>query len=89
MAQVVVSGYIIRHPVAGNVWAFFHYILGLERLGHNVVYLEESGWTESVYDPWKQQMQDDPQVGIDVLRALMVEHNIKIPIYYVNSKSEV
>ncbi len=87
MAQVVVSGYIIRHPVAGNVWAFFHYLLGLERLGHKVVYLEESGWTQSVYNPWKQQMQDDPQVGIDVLRALMIEHNIKIPVYYVNRES--
>jgi hypothetical protein len=38
MAQIIVSGYMIRHPVTGNVWAFFHYVLRLHLLGHKVIY---------------------------------------------------
>ncbi|MBA2606904.1 MAG: hypothetical protein H0U96_08570 [Acidobacteria bacterium] len=87
MALVVVTGYMIRHPVAGNVWAFFHYVLGLKLLGHKVIYLEESGWSNSVYNPWKQEWQEDPQVGIDVVRGLITEHHIEVPVYYVNRES--
>src|SRR5215204_7356573 len=87
MARIIITGYMIRYPVAGNVWAFFSYILGLTQLGHHVVYIEESGWANSVFDPWKQEWQDSPQVGIDVVKALMVKHNIKIPLYYVNRDS--
>ncbi len=87
MALVVVTGYMIRHPVAGNVWAFFHYVLGLQLLGHKVFYLEESGWSNSVYNPWKQEWQEDPQVGIDVVRGLMAEHGIDVPVYYINRES--
>ncbi len=87
MALVVVTGYMIRHPAAGNVWAFFHYVLGLKLLGHKVIYLEESGWSNSVYNPWKQEWQEDPQVGIDVVRGLITEHHIEVPVYYVNRES--
>jgi hypothetical protein len=43
MRCIIVCGYMIRHPVAGNLLAYFHYVLGLHRLGYKVVYLEESG----------------------------------------------
>ena len=31
MARVIVCGYMIRHPVAGVMLAYFHYVLGLHR----------------------------------------------------------
>lgn len=87
MAQIIVSGYMIRHPVAGNVWAFFNYVLGLHLLGHKVIYLEESGWHHSCYNPFTFEWQDDPQVGISVVQSLMDQCGIQIPIYYVNRES--
>ena len=39
--KLIVTGYIIRHPLAGNLCAFFHYLLGFHRLGHEIVYVEE------------------------------------------------
>jgi len=42
MARIIVAGYVIRHPLAGNLLAFFHHVLGLQRLGHEILYLEES-----------------------------------------------
>jgi hypothetical protein len=84
MARIVVSGYMIRHPFAGNVLAFFHYILGLYRLGHDVVYLDESGWPNSCYDPEAHDYSDDPRAGLRFVRALLANYDAKIPVYYVN-----
>jgi hypothetical protein len=75
---------MIRHPVAGNVLAFFQYVLGLARLGHEVVYLEESGWPYSCYDPDTRQWQDHPATGLRVVRGLMAEHGLRVPVIYVN-----
>src|SRR4051812_8889081 len=47
--RVVVAGYLLRHPVPGNMYAFLHYVIGLRRLGCDVLYLEESGWPDSCY----------------------------------------
>src|SRR5437660_6608767 len=84
MARIIVCGYMLRHPVAGNLLAFFHYVLGLHRLGHEVAYLEESGWPYSCYDPVSRTWQDHPHTGLGVVRALTAEHGLAIPVCYVN-----
>lgn len=87
MARIVVSGYMVRHPVAGNMLAYFHYVLGLERLGHEVAYVEESGWPYSCYDPLTRHWHDFPVTGLGVIRALFAEHKVLAPVIYVNSDS--
>ena len=87
MARIVVCGYMIRHPVAGNLLAYFQYILGLCRLGHHVVYLEESGWPRSCYDPERQIYSDDPTAGLRATRALFAASHLTVPVYYVNRAS--
>jgi len=84
MARIVVCGYMARHPVAGNLLAFFHYILGFQRLGHEVVYLEESGWPYSCYDPETRHWQDHPFTGLRIVRELVDAHRAPIPVVYVN-----
>ena len=71
MARIVVTGYIIRYPLAGLLWAHFHYLLGLHRLGHEVWFIEEAGWEDSCYDPVRDEMTSDPSHGLSVLRRLM------------------
>ena len=71
MARVIVCGYMIRHPVAGNVLAYYHYVLGLHRLGHEVVYLEESGWPRSCYDPVAQTLSDCPKASLRTVHRLL------------------
>ncbi len=87
MARIVVCGYMIRHPSPGNLLAFFHYVLGLRRLGHDVLYLEESGWSYSCYDPVTGDYGDDPGAGLRIVRALMAEHAVPSPVCYVNRDS--
>lgn len=87
MASIVVTGYMIRHPLAGNMFAYFHYLLGLRRLGHAVVYLEESGWPGSCYDPLAQRYSDDPEQGMSRLAQLFKRYELDIPVCYVNRDS--
>ena len=87
MARIVVCGYMVRHPAAGVMLAYFHYVLGLHRLGHQVVYLEESGWPNSCYDPATHAYSDDPGPGLRMVRALMDAHGVSIPICFVNRDS--
>jgi len=87
MARIVVCGYMIRHPMAGNVLAYFQYVLGLHRLGHEVLYVEESGWPDSCYDPFANRCSDDPEPGLQTVRNLMARFGVAIPVCYVNRDS--
>jgi hypothetical protein len=84
MARIVVCGYMIRYPVVGMMFAYFHYVLGLHRLGHEVLYLEESGWPQSCYDPEAKALTDDPSYGIRNLKSWFSRFGLEIPICYVD-----
>ena len=85
--KLIVTGYIIRHPLAGNLCAFFHYLLGLHRLGHEIVYVEESGWPDSCYDPRTGLYSDDPSCGVATLTSVAERFGLRLPICYVNRQS--
>ena len=84
MARIVVCGYMVRHPLAGNVLAYFQYVLGLHRLGHEVVYLEDSGWPNSSYDPETQEVQAFPHAGLRIVRDLVRRYCPQVPVVYVD-----
>ena len=84
MARIIVCGYMIRHPVAGNLLAYFHYVLGLHRLGHEVLYLEESGWPQSCYNPINRNYNDDPHVGFHTVQTLINTYGVNATVCYVN-----
>lgn len=71
-SRIVVSGYAVRHPVGGNLWAHLQYVAGLERLGHDVWYLEGAGWDDSCYDPRIRTMTSDPSFGLRVVQQTLV-----------------
>ena len=87
LARIVVCGYMIRHPVAGNLFAYFQYVLGLSRLGHEVIYLEESGWPDACYDPGSRRWTSDPDPGLHRVRSLLRESGLDIPVWYVDRES--
>jgi hypothetical protein len=47
--KLVVMGFMAGCPVAGVIWQHIHYIVGLQRLGHDVYYIEDSA--RYPYDP--------------------------------------
>ncbi len=74
MARIAVAGYMLRLPFAGNIMAYFQYVLGLSLLGHDVVYVEESGWPYSSYDPADGHWHDFPERSLALIRALVDHH---------------
>jgi hypothetical protein len=53
--RIVVGGGIARNPVAtaGYTWAFLQYVLGLRRLGHQVLYVEQLAAADCIDDQWR------------------------------------
>ena len=48
--KAVVTGMIATYPVGGVAWDYGQYALGLERLGFEVYYLEDTGHPSYSYD---------------------------------------
>jgi hypothetical protein len=63
--RIVVLGYIVRGPVGGMAWHHLHYVRGLRDLGHDVVFIEDSGDDEwCCYDPTTHTTGPDPRFGL-------------------------
>jgi hypothetical protein len=47
---IIVTGYAATYPIGGATWDYLQYVLGFQRLGHRVYYLEDTGqWTWDVH----------------------------------------
>jgi hypothetical protein len=64
--RAVVTGMIATYPIGGVVWDYGQYALGLERLGFEVYYLEDSG--AHTYDPSTGTYGEDCTYGVRFLR---------------------
>ena len=62
--RIVVLGYVVRGPLGGLVWHHLQYVLGLRRLGHDVVFVEHGGAQADGYDPDADAMTRDPAYGL-------------------------
>lgn len=73
--KIIVTGLIAQHPTLGGVtWDYLQYAIGLQKLGHDVYYFEDSGqWTYTLDggpsgDEW---IEYDPSKNVDYLSKIM------------------
>ena len=67
--RIVVLGIMGRTPLAGVVWQAMHYLEGFRRLGHEVVYVEDTGaWP---YDPEQNTLTEDVRYAVQTIEAVM------------------
>jgi hypothetical protein len=59
--KVVLAGIIARYPFGGVTWCSLMYLVGLRALGHEVLYIEDTG--ECIYDPEQDAISLDPGYG--------------------------
>jgi hypothetical protein len=59
--KIVFAGIIARYPFGGVTWCSLMYLLGLRALGHQVLYIEDTG--ECIYDPEQDTRSEDPSYG--------------------------
>ncbi len=74
--KILCSGFLIRYPVGGFSWHHLQYLVGFQRLGHEVVYLEDFGWHNSCYDPSRHEMTADSSYGRAYLAELLAPHGL-------------
>ena len=66
--RIVVMGFMGGCPIAGVVWQHIHYIAGLQRLGHDVYYVEDSA--RYPYNPVTYEENEDYRYAARVLERL-------------------
>src|SRR4051794_3006152 len=73
--RIVVMGFMGSMPIAGVIWQHIHYIVGLQRLGHRVFYIEDSA--RLPYNPQTFEVNDDYDYAAAVLDRLSREFDFK------------
>ncbi len=69
--KIAVLGFMANCPIAGVIWQHLHYVVGLQRLGHEVYYIEDT--SRIPYDPVQQTPTEDYSYAASVLARLATE----------------
>lgn len=82
----IYTGYMIRYPLGGHVLSELQNIVGLQRLGYDVIYVEESGgnWP-SCYDPVRNTMTTDPTYGLGEVRRVLRPYDIDHRVCFLDA----
>jgi hypothetical protein len=73
--RIVVMGFMGGMPIAGVIWQHIHYIVGLQRLGHDVYYIEDSA--RHPYNPETFDVIEDFGYAAKILGQLAAEFDFK------------
>jgi hypothetical protein len=80
--KIVLAGIIARHPFGGVTWCSLMYLLGLRALGHDVIYIEDTG--ECVYDPVKNVRSLEPDYGTAYIHSTLQPYGLGDRWSFVN-----
>jgi hypothetical protein len=64
--RIIVGGLMGQFPLGGVAWDYFHYLLGLAELGHEVYYHEDT-WVWP-FDPVQKSVTDRPDYTVKFFR---------------------
>lgn len=67
--KIVVLGFLSHFPVAGVAWQTLHYLVGLEKLGFDVYYVEAHGCTPSKL--MRSSTDDGPAQAADYISRIL------------------
>ncbi|MDQ2867022.1 MAG: hypothetical protein M3R59_01205 [Verrucomicrobiota bacterium] len=73
--RIVVMGFMGSCPIAGVIWQHVHYVVGLQRLGHEVYYIEDSA--RIPYNPVTFDTNNDFTYAARLLGKLADEFDFK------------
>jgi GT2 family glycosyltransferase/glycosyltransferase involved in cell wall biosynthesis len=71
---IVVLGMMSKMPVAGVVWQTVHYLIGLQRLGFDVYYVEAHGRTPSML--MTSETEDSTKLATEWIAATMHHYDL-------------
>jgi hypothetical protein len=74
--NIIIAGYIVGGPLGGLAWHHFQYVKGLQALGHNVLFIEDSDDYHSCYNPETHAFSTDPTYGLQFINNLFESYNL-------------
>ena len=77
MANILISGPIIKYPWGGLLQYWLAWIAGIRNNGHQIFYVEDSKWENACYDVPQRMMTDDPSYGITFLARELATHGLE------------
>ena len=66
--RIIVMGFMGSMPIAGVIWQHIHYIVGLQRLGHDVYFIEDSA--RLPYNPDTFEITDEFDYASEILARM-------------------
>jgi hypothetical protein len=63
--RIVVTGLAATYPFGGVFWDYFQYVLGFKKMGHEVLYLEDTG--QWCYDPINRTFNENGEHNAAIL----------------------
>ena len=80
--RVIITGLVGQYPFGGVIWDYLHYLLGFRSLGHEVLYLEDSGaWP---YDPVAGTITNDCSFALQSLTKIFADFGLAESWVYRN-----
>jgi hypothetical protein len=70
--RIIVGGLVGQFPLGGVAWDYFHYVLGLDQLGHDVYYHEDT-WVWP-FQPLLGYSTDDPSYTVKFIEDFFQTH---------------
>ena len=87
MARIVLGSYMVRYPLGGMMSWVLQYLVGFQRLGHDIYFVEKSGYPLSCFHPSTGEMTDDCAYGTSVLQAVLDRFGLGNRWCYVDAQS--
>src|SRR6478609_7840631 len=73
--RLIVMGFMGSCPIAGVIWQHLHYLIGLQRLGHDVYYIEDSA--RLPYNPETFEVNNEFDYAARMLQHLATEFGFR------------
>jgi hypothetical protein len=77
MARIIVGSYLVRFPLGGYISWVLQCLVGFQRLGHEVYFVEKAGWENSCFNPVNNTMGDDCLYGKKILKEILSQFHLE------------
>jgi hypothetical protein len=88
MARIVVGSYMVRYPLGGMLSWSLQWLVGLQRLGHEVYMAEKGHYANSCFDPTMDAMIDDCFYGAKTVNHLLERFNLHTKWCFVDFEGQ-
>lgn len=87
--NIIIAGYIVGGPLGGLVWHHLQYVLGLHKMRHQVLFVEDSDNYPSCYHPQTHELTTDPSYGLGFIQKVFTQYGLQENWAYYNYHTKI